>query len=212
MNNDILRDNLINSQNFKDMLDKKEIIGELPILVEKCIFSDEIHYNKIYKFKFENENNNNIINQSNSENIFSQLANEVQNSNSHLNLSRDSDELNIKNEEPAKLYFGNKLLILYSLEKRVIIIANYKGKEYNSNLHSLEVKTVNNHEKLDIKKVTTKIEKIKEFCKNENNPKNIEIINNSNDNISEKNKPIPIYFKEQHNNNNKNNQKDKLEI
>ena len=147
MNNDILRDNLINSQNFKDMLDKKEIIGELPILVEKCIFSDEIHYNKIYKFKFENENNNNIINQSNSENIFSQLANEVQNSNSHLNLSRDSDELNIKNEEPAKLYFGNKLLILYSLEIRVIIIANYKGKEYNSNLHSLEVKTVNNHEK-----------------------------------------------------------------
>ena len=67
MKNDIFKDNLMNSQIFNDMIDKKEIIGEYPILVEKSLFSESFNFVKTYKFKFENEyaNNNFISNYNN---------------------------------------------------------------------------------------------------------------------------------------------------
>ena len=214
MKNDIFKDNLMNSQIFNDMIDKKEIIGEYPILVEKSLFSESFNFVKTYKFKFENENNNNIINQSNSDNNFSQIANLLQNSNansnSHLNISNYSNELNLKNEEPAKLYFGKNLLILYNIDKKVIILAKYKGIHDKSNLHLMKVKKEYNFERVDINIINKRLEKIKNFCINEYNPKKKDKINVSNNNISAINKPNIINLNEINNNINQNDQKDEL--
>ena len=169
---------LINPKNFKNLI-ISEIIGVERIFVEEIIythFTQKEYFKKLFSFKLEKENPKDIIlkrsysmNFSNSDIFNGQNSinlNPEERSNFIPEYLNNIDNVNNNNYIESKLYLGHNLLILYDLNKNIIIFCFYRGyscKEYKIDKYHLNVEFVMKFTKLEIDYIEEEIKNIKKY-------------------------------------------------
>ena len=169
---------LINPKNFKNLI-ISEIIGDKQIFIEEIIytqFTQKEYFKKLFSFKLEKENPKDIIlkrsysmNFSNSDIFNGQNSinlNPEERSNFIPEYLNNIDNVNNNNYIESKLYLGHNLLILYDLNKNIIIFCFYRGyscKEYKIDKYHLNVEFVMKFTKLEIDYIEEEIKNIKKY-------------------------------------------------
>ena len=169
---------LINPKNFKNLI-ISEIIGDKQIFIEEIIytqFTQKEYFKKLFSFKLEKENPKDIIlkrsysmNFSNSDIFNGQNSinlNPEERSNFIPEYLNNIDNVNNNNYIESKLYLGRNLLILYDLNKNIIIFCFYRGyscKEYKIDKYHLNVEFVMKFTKLEIDYIEEEIKNIKKY-------------------------------------------------
>ena len=169
---------LINPKNFKNLI-ISEIIGDKQIFIEEIIytqFTQKEYFKKLFSFKLEKENPKDIIlkrsysmNFSNSDIFNGQNSinlNPEERSNFIPEYLNNIDNVNNNNYIESKLYIGHNLLILYDLNKNIIIFCFYRGyscKEYKIDKYHLNIEFVMKFTKLEIDYIEEEIKNIKKY-------------------------------------------------
>ena len=169
---------LINPKNFKNLI-ISEIIGDKQIFIEEIIytqFTQKEYFKKQFSFKLDKENPKDIIlkrsysmNFSNSDIFNGQNSinlNPEERSNFIPEYLNNIDNVNNNNYIESKLYLGRNLLILYDLNKNIIIFCFYRGyscKEYKIDKYHLNVEFVMKFTKLEIDYIEEEIKNIKKY-------------------------------------------------
>ena len=169
---------LINPKNFKNLI-ISEIIEGNQIYIEEIIytqFTQKEYFKKLFSFKLEKENPKDIIlkrsysmNFSNSDIFNGQNSinlNPEERSNFIPEYLNNIDNVNNNNYIESKLYLGRNLLILYDLNKNIIIFCFYRGyscKEYKIDKYHLNIEFVMKFNKLEKKYIKEEIDNIKKY-------------------------------------------------
>ena len=169
---------LINPKNFKNLI-ISEIIEGNQIYIEEIIytqFTQKEYFKKLFSFKLEKENPKDIIlkrsysmNFSNSDIFNGQNSinlNPEERSNFIPEYLNNIDNVNNNNYIESKLYLGRNLLILYDLNKNIIIFCFYRGyscKEYKIDKYHLNIEFVMKFTKLEIDYIEEEIKNIKKY-------------------------------------------------
>ena len=168
-------------------VDVKEI---LKILVERNILSCFGSSQILYKFKLclNNSESNKLIYNDNSSNMLEEkfdeyTENEMKEKSEYFNSYIQEDNLDRSNTKKIKFQdsinpnsednyieiksiIGKNLLILYNLDKKLVIIGSFEGQNNdndNDNYYNLELKIIFKFDKLDTNDVRKKVEDIKKY-------------------------------------------------